>query len=108
MRMAKERTKLTITINRELLENVKEKAHKKGLTLSKLIENFLDFYVNPKLYCFKCGRDFRAGETEICSKCGWLICPHCGACRCNLSDDVASAVYHMRRVYEDLLIGKVK
>jgi len=36
-----------------------------------------------KTVCFRCGEIFSIGEQ--CEKCGWQICPHCGACLCSLS-----------------------
>jgi len=103
-----DKVKLTITINKNLLDIVKERVKSKGLSLSRIIENFLEFYVNPYVYCFKCGEKFFVNKAEVCPKCGWLKCVNCGACRCELDDETAAAVFHMRRVYEDLLMGRIK
>jgi hypothetical protein len=100
--------RLTVTIDREILSKAKEKAEKRGIPISRLVENFLSFFVNPRLYCFKCGEKFVANEAKLCPKCEWMICPKCKACRCELSEESTTAVFHMRRVYEDLLIGRVK
>ena len=70
--------------------------------------NDLEFFMDPKVYCFHCGEPFTSSETSLCPKCGWMKCPKCGVCRCDLDDDVAEAVFHMRKVYEDLVIGRVK
>lgn len=100
--------RLTVTVDREILQRAKKQAERKGIPVSKLIENFLSFFVNPRIYCFKCGEQFTADESELCPKCEWMLCPRCNACRCNLSEESIKAVFHMRRVYEDLLVGRVK
>jgi hypothetical protein len=100
--------RLTITIGGEILKKTKEEAKKKGMPLSRVIESFLKFFVNPTVYCFKCGEKFGSDGAELCPKCGWMKCPYCGVCRCKLSDEVATAVFHMRKVYEDLLGGRIK
>ncbi|MEM0083804.1 MAG: DUF6364 family protein [Candidatus Methanomethylicia archaeon] len=102
------KVKLTITVDGEILNLAKSVAESKNIPLSRLIENYLRFLSKPEFYCFKCGGKFSAGEVEVCPKCGWMICPHCSACRCILSEETAIAVYHMRKVYEDLLSGRIK
>jgi hypothetical protein len=102
------RDKFTTTIDRKVLEEAKKKSEEKHIPLSGLVENFLAFFTHPWIYCFKCGEKFSANNGELCPKCGWLKCPKCGACRCGLEEDTAIAVFHMRRVYEDLLAGRVK
>uniref|UniRef100_A0A832MW28 Uncharacterized protein n=1 Tax=Fervidobacterium pennivorans TaxID=93466 RepID=A0A832MW28_FERPE len=97
-----------ITIEKEILEKAKKEAERKGIPLSRLIENFLKFFVNPEVYCFKCGEKFSSEKAKLCPKCGWMICPKCQACRCVLSEETAIAVFHMRRTYEELLGGRVK
>ena len=102
------KTKLTLTVDKKILENAKKVAEQKRIPISRLVENFLDFFVNPEVYCFECGEKFNSVEGELCPKCGWKVCPECRVCRCGLSDETAVAVFHMRRVYEDLLAGRVK
>jgi rRNA maturation endonuclease Nob1 len=102
------KAKLTLTIDKDVLERAKEVAEQKRIPMSRLIENFLDFFAKPQVYCFKCGKKFTSVEAELCPKCGWMICPKCRACRCALNEETAIAVFHMRRVYEDLLAGRVK
>lgn len=102
------KVKLTVTIDNKILKEAKEEAKKKNLPLSRVIENFLKFFANPEVYCFVCGEKFRTREAQLCSKCGWLICPKCGACRCKLDDEAASVAFYMRKVYEDLLVGRVE
>jgi len=99
---------LTITLEKEILEKAKKEAKEKRIPLSRVIEKFLKFFANPEVYCFKCGKKFGVSEAELCPKCGWMICPECKACRCELGEEAAIAVFHMRRVYEELLVGRVK
>lgn len=97
-----------MTITDTVYEEAKRLFEEKNIRLSRIIENFLKFFINPWIYCFTCGERFNVNETELCPKCGWLVCPKCKACRCGLNEDIAVAVFHMRRVYEDLLGGRVK
>jgi len=105
---ASSRKKLTITVDKETLNKAKEVAERKGIPISRIIENFLSFLARPHVYCFKCGARFETNSSEICVRCNWLKCPRCGACGCGLSDETAKAIFEMRKVYEDLLGGKVK
>jgi len=102
------KVKLTITVDGDVLINAKNVARERGIPLSRVIENFLRFFSEPEFYCFKCGEKFKARDADVCAKCGWMVCPHCGACRCGLSEETAVAVFHMRRIYEDLLGGRIK
>jgi len=102
------KTKLTVTVDVEILKGAKKVSGEKRIPLSRAIENFLKFFAKPEVYCFKCGEKFSVDEAELCPKCGWMICPNCKACRCGLSEETAIAVFHMRRVYEELLAGRVK
>jgi len=106
--MSPSKTKLTVSIDKDVLDKAKKAAEEKNVSVSRAIENFLKFLANPQVYCFKCGDKFNTPDAELCPKCGWLACPSCGVCRCGLSEDAAVAVFHMRRVYEDLLSGRVK
>jgi len=98
----------TVTVDVDILNKAKKMCEDKHIPLSGVIENFLDFFTAPWVYCFKCGEKFIAQEGELCPKCGWVKCPKCGTCRCGLEEDTAVAVFYMRRVYEDLLSGRVK
>jgi ribosomal protein L37E len=102
------KTKLTLSIDEDVLRRAKKVVEEKKVSLSGVVENFLEFLTEPHVYCFKCGRKFNSAKAELCSKCGWLVCPSCKVCRCGLDEKTASSVFHMRRVYEDLLSGKVK
>lgn len=102
------KAKLTISIDEDVLKEAKKVSTKKRIPLSRAIENFLVFFNKPEVYCFKCGERFSSDEAELCPKCGWLICTKCKACRCGLSEETAIAVFHMRRIYEELLAGRVK
>ena len=108
MHTPSKKTKLTLTIDKGVLERAKEVAEQKRIPISRLIENFLDFFAKPEVYCFKCGEKFSSVDAKLCPKCGWMICPKCEICRCGLEEETAIAVFHMRRVYEDLLSGRVK
>ncbi len=102
------RTKLTLSVDSEIVRRAKEIARKKKTPLSRLVENYFQFLGNPELYCFNCGEKFEAKASKVCPKCGWLIHAGCGSCRCTLDEETASAIYHMRKVYEDLLGGRVE
>jgi predicted RNA-binding Zn-ribbon protein involved in translation (DUF1610 family) len=102
------KTKLTLSVEKELLQEAKAEAEKKHIPLSGLIENFLSFFVRPSVYCFKCGEEFDSTMTSVCPKCGWLICSKCQTCRCALGEEGAVVAFHMRRVYERLLGGRLK
>lgn len=102
------RTKLTLSIDKAKLNAAKKLAEEKHVSLSGIVESFLDFFANPTVYCFKCGTKFSSDNAKLCAKCGWLICPTCKVCRCDLTEDTAIAVFQMRRAYEDLLSGRLK
>jgi len=102
------KTKLTLSINKDVLRKAKKAAEEKNVSLSRAVENFLEFLAEPHVYCFKCGEKFNSANARLCPKCGWLICPKCKTCRCGLNEEIATSVFHMRRVYEDLLSGRVK
>jgi len=102
------KTKLTISIDRKLLQDAKAEAARKHIPISGLIENFLEFFVRPQVYCFKCGEKFGAGDAKVCPKCGWLACTKCKVCGCELTQEATVTAYHMRKVYEQLLGGRVK
>jgi len=102
------REKLTLTIDKQVIQKAKKAADEKRIPLSRLIENFLEFFTNPTVYCFKCGEEFDSTKSRLCPKCGWMVCPKCKTCRCGLNEETAVAVFHMRRVYENLLAGRVK
>lgn len=101
------KSRLNLTVDSSLLERVKEKADEKHLSISSIVENFFEFFVNPYVYCFNCGSKFCTETSEDCPVCSWVKCPECGACGCNLDDEVVKTAYHMRKVYEDLLFGRV-
>lgn len=39
--------------------------------------------------CFHCGEWFQGKDAERCGDCGWLICPHCDLCQCQLGPEGA-------------------
>ena len=97
--------KLTLSIDAEITEQAKIKASKSGISLSKLVENALKYYVNPTVYCFKCGTRFSINETEVCPKCGWYVCPHCGACACSLGEEGVKVAFYMRRTLKEVFLS---
>ena len=102
------KSRLTITVDEDVLKGAKKTARDKHIPVSRLIENFLKFFVDPEVNCFKCGERFASSDAELCVKCGWMKCPKCGICRCGLNEETAIAIFHMRQVYENLLAGRVK
>jgi hypothetical protein len=100
--------KTTLSIDKKVLSEAQKEAEDKRIPLSRAVENFLNFFANPYIYCFSCGEKFAAKKAEVCTKCGWLICPSCKACRCKLNEKEAVTAFHMRKVYEDLLSGRIK
>ncbi|MFQ5815832.1 MAG: DUF6364 family protein [Candidatus Hydrothermarchaeaceae archaeon] len=102
------RLKLTLSIDGTIIQSAKEIAHRKGIPLSRLVENYLRFLSDPKVYCFSCGEKFSTKNSEVCPKCGWLTHDKCGGCRCAVNEETASALFYMRKVYEDLLGGRVE
>jgi len=102
------KAKLTITVDERVLAQAKRAAEEKHIALSALIENFLAFFVDPWVYCIKCGDKFSSSEANLCVKCGWMKCPKCAACGCGMNERAAEAMHNMRRTYEDLLSGRVK
>jgi len=102
------KAKLTLSISQGILDAAKLEADKRHIPISRLVENFLDFFSKPQVYCFKCGERFSVTSAKICPKCGWIICSKCGSCGCGLSEDTVAGLFHMRKVLEDLLAGRVK
>ncbi len=101
------RAKLTLTVDPEVLAEAKAKAQSQHTSISGLVENFLHFYSEARLYCFSCGAGLDVAKQETCAACGFLKCADCAKCGCGLGDEARQAVFHMRRVYEELLAGRV-
>lgn len=40
---------------------------------------------NRAYHCHSCKTNLTSVNEKECSSCGWLICPHCGACEYNCS-----------------------
>ena len=108
MSVGSSKRRVTITIDEEIYEQAQKTAQEKGTTVSAIVQKFLSFYNDPHVYCFNCGRKFKSTEAELCPICGWMKCPDCKKCRCDIEDDVGKAVFYMREVFEDLLSGSVK
>ena len=108
MNVTNPKARLNITVDKDVLHKTRIVAREKHIPISRLVENFLRFFIDPGVYCFKCGEKFNSTKAKLCAKCGWMICPKCSVCRCGLNEETAIAVFHMRKVYEDLLTGRVK
>jgi hypothetical protein len=105
---ASTKTKLTLSVDKDIKQKAEQLAKEKHTSVSGLVETFLKFFTNPKVYCYKCGREFSASESTLCPKCEWMICPDCKSCGCGLSVETIIAISQMRKVYEDLIGGRVK
>ncbi len=90
--------KLTLTVDKDVIEKAKQIARCKGVKISGMVEKYLMFLSDPWVYCFQCGEKFTSKKAKICPKCGWMTCLWCGACGCGLSEDAAAAVFQMRKV----------
>lgn len=101
------KSRLTVTVDQDILEEAKKITKEKRLPLSGIIENFLEYLIDPYVYCFNCGKKFHSKETDTCPKCTMMICPGCNTCSCDLDETTSQAIYQMKKVYEDLLKGRV-
>ena len=106
--MSTKKDRLTITIDSDTLKKFKKICKERHLTVSGVIQNFIEFFVNPQFYCFECGEPFDAEGAQPCPKCSWMICPNCGVCGCSLDEDIIKAIFQMRKTFEDLKMGRVK
>ena len=59
-------------------------------------------------YCFSCAKPFDPYEAESCEKCGWLKCPHCGRCACDLSLEARIAIEQVFRTFCLACLPKAK
>lgn len=106
--MVARRTKLTLNIDKDVLKTAKKVAETKNMALSRMVETYMKFISDPLVWCFKCGEEFMASESETCAKCSYLMCPKCKACGCGLKEETTVAIFQMRKVYEHLLGGRLK
>ena len=67
------KTKLTVSIDKKLLLEAKAEADKKHIPVSRLIGNFLEFFVRPYVYCFKCGEEFKTTRMAKSNRVGIAI-----------------------------------
>jgi hypothetical protein len=105
---AKTKEPLNVTIDKEIKKRAIALAKEKNIPISRLIENFLDFFADPDVYCYRCGEKFRSSAAKHCMRCDSMICPKCGSCSCVLTEETSKAIIQMRKVYEDLVAGRVK
>lgn len=102
------KVKLTLTVDRSVLQEGRRAAEERNTSISRLVENYLAFVANPTLYCFGCGKSFKAKSGTSCPKCGWVKCPKCKACRCSLPEEAAVVAYRLRQSLEELMSGRIK
>jgi len=102
------KAKLTITVNKEVLSEAKKVANERRIPISMVVENFLKFFDDPWVYCFKCGERFSVLDAKRCLECGWMICPKCGVCKAGISEETAIGVLNTIGSLEDLLAGRMK
>jgi hypothetical protein len=100
--------KLTLSIDKSILKDVKNVCENKNIPISRMVETYLRFVSDPNLWCFRCGEEFASSKAQVCPKCSYIICTKCRACGCKLDKETSIAVFHMRRVYEHLLGGRIK
>lgn len=100
--------KITINVSEEIDQKAEKVLEEKNIPKSRAIESFLQFIADPHVYCFSCSEKFFVNKASVCPKCSFVKCPKCGGCSCKLSEETSTAVFHMRRVYEDLIGGRVK
>ena len=50
-------------------------------------------------YCFICSEPFDPRKAKLCSQCNWLVCPSCGGCYCELSEEAKRSVDEFYRAY---------
>lgn len=94
--------KLTLTVEEQVINAAKNKAQISGVSLSKIVENALRYYVEPTVYCFKCGYKFSINNAKVCPRCGWYKCPRCGACACDLGEEGVKVAFYMRKTMMDI------
>ena len=94
--------KLTLFIDKNIIMKSKEKAHILGISLSRLVENALRFFVKPVVYCFCCGAKFEVRKADTCPRCGWFICPKCGGCGCKLGDEGRRVAFYFRETFREI------
>lgn len=100
--------KLTLTVDPKVHAEAKKVADSRGFAISTLVESYMRFLANPTVYCIKCSAKFNSKDAKLCTKCSWMKCQECGACVCGLDERTATAMYNMRRVYEELIGSRVK
>lgn len=89
--------KITLTVDDIVVDKAKKKSRELGLSISRIVENALNFFANPSVYCFKCGQKFLIKLSVMCPRCSWYKCPKCGACACKLGDEGIKVAYFMRK-----------
>lgn len=106
--MVSDKIKVTLNIAEDVIKKSEKVLEQKNIPRSRAVESYLQYVGDPYVYCFSCGEKFFVSKADICSKCSFVKCTKCKKCSCNLSKETSNAVFHMRKVYEDLIGGRVK
>lgn len=106
--MGKTKIKVTIGIDEDVLKKSEKILSEKNIPRSRIIESFLSYISDPHVYCFSCDEKFFVSKADVCSKCSFVKCVKCKNCSCKLTEQASNAVFQMRKVYEDLIGGRVK
>lgn len=106
--MVARKVKVTLNIDDTILQKSEKVLQETNTPRSRAVESFLRYIADPHLYCFSCGEKFFVSKASVCPQCSFVKCIKCKACSCKLSKDTSAAVFHMRRVYEDLIGSRMK
>ena len=106
--MATGKVKVTLNIDEDVIKKSEKVLQDKNIPRSRIVESFLNYVGDPHLYCFSCGEKFYVSKAQVCPKCSFVKCTKCSNCSCKLTEQTSSAVFFMRKVYEDLIGGRVK
>lgn len=106
--MADNKIKITLNIDKNVIKKSEKILDEKNIPRSRAVESFLRYLADPHLYCFSCGEKFFVSDASVCSKCSFVKCVKCKSCSCKLTKNTSAAVFQMRRVYEDLVGGRIK
>lgn len=67
------------------------------------IEDPDDAYHYESHKCFVCGEGFMPSvevvNEEQCPECGWLTCPYCGCCKCDLKPEDQEWIDYVSKTY---------
>lgn len=106
--MVAKKVKITLNVDETTLRKSEKVLEGRNTPKSRAVDSFLRFVAEPYVYCFKCGEKFFVNKASVCPRCSFVKCHKCMACSCKLSEETSAAVFHMRRVYEDLIGSRIK